>query len=116
MIVAVLVVVHTPLHAPVGFGKLPCKVYVLPQTVKFVPALTLILLLYTVIVLLVLQPLPLTVHLMLFVPELKPFTLLFARFTLLPGILPRPVVTLQAPVSPAPAALACKFIVVAHTV
>ena len=45
LIVAVLVVVHTPVHVPVGFGKLPCRVYVLPHTVKFVPALTLILLL-----------------------------------------------------------------------
>jgi len=45
LIIAVLVVVHTPVHVPVGFGKLPCKVYVLPQTVKSEPALTLMLLL-----------------------------------------------------------------------
>lgn len=33
LIVAVLVVVHTPVHVPSGFGKLPCRVYVLPHTV-----------------------------------------------------------------------------------
>ena len=53
---------------------------------------------------------------MLFVPELKPVTLLLDKFALLAGILPKPVVTLHAPVSPAPTALACKLIVVAHTV
>jgi hypothetical protein len=113
--VAELVVVHTPVQFPFGLGKLPCKVYVLPHTVKLLPALKLILLLYTVIVLLVLQPLPVTVHFILFVPALKPPTVLFA-LELTPVILPRPVVTIQAPVVPALGALACKFIVVLHTV
>jgi hypothetical protein len=69
-----------------------------------------------VIVLLVLQPLPLTVHWILFVPLLKPITLLLDKFTLLAGMLPNPVVTLHAPMVPALGATACKFIVVLHTV
>ena len=67
------------------------------------------------LVLHVLKLLLITVHLIVFIPLLKFVTLLLVKLMLLAGILPKPDVTVHAPVLPTNGT-ACKLIVLVHIV